>query len=98
MTSGTVKTRCLPVFCSVISSLYLSPSRTMSQSRSFNISLIRKPRLPSKTSAVAIRSLGRQPQKPSFIVCMISLYCSVVSATVFLFIMPSKAEKFVFSE
>ena len=50
------------------------------------ISLIRSPRFASSTSAVAIRSFGRQPQKPSFIVVIISMYCSVVRAVVFLFI------------
>ena len=59
------------------------------------MSLIRKPRFPSSTRAVAIRSFGRQPQKPSFMVVMISLYCSVVSAVVFLFMVPSRSEKFV---
>ena len=54
------------------------------------MSLIRNPKFPSSTSAVATRSLGRQPQKPSRMVVMISLYCSVVSAAVFLFILSSK--------
>jgi hypothetical protein len=53
------------------------------------MSLIRKPKFPSSTRAVAMRSLGRQPLNPSFMVCMISLYCSVVSALVFLFMVAS---------
>ena len=103
MTSGTVNTRRLPVFCSVISRRYLSPSRTISQGRSFNISLIRKPKFPSSTRAVAMRSLGRQPLNPSRMVWIISLYCSVVSAFVFLFMVASivkssffQAGKFVY--
>ena len=43
-----------------------------------------------------MRSFGRQPQKPLFIVVMISLYCSVVSAFVFMF-MGIPSEKFVIS-
>lgn len=66
--SGTVKTRFFFVFCSVISNLYLSPSLTISESRRLRISDILSPRFPSKTRAVAIRSLGRQPQNPSLMV------------------------------
>ena len=58
--------------------------------------MMRKPRFPSNTRAVAIRSFGRKPIKPAFIVVMISLYCSVVKAIVFLFIVPSRGVKFVF--
>ena len=47
---------------------------------------MRNPKFPSKTSAVAMRSLGRQPANPLRIVPIISLYCPVVSAAVFLFI------------
>ena len=38
-------------------------------------------------SAVAARGFGRHPVKPCFMVEMISLYCSVVRATVRLFIL-----------
>ena len=65
---GTVKTRFFFVFCSVISNLYLSPSLTISESRRLRISDILSPRFPSRTRAVAIRSLGRQPQNPSLMV------------------------------
>ena len=51
-------------------------------------------KLPSSTRAVAMRSFGRQSQKLLFIVVMISLYCSVVSAFGFMFIGTS-SEKFV---
>ena len=47
----------------------------------------------SRTRAVAMRSLGRNPAPPSFIVVIISLYCSVVRAVVFLFIASSKRKE-----
>ena len=83
--SGTVKNLTFPVFCSTMERRYLSPSLTISASRSFNISLMRKPRFASSMRAVAMRVFGRAPQNPSFMVWMISLYCSGVSAMVFMF-------------
>lgn len=49
------------------------------------MSEIRSPRLASSIRAVATAGLGRLPEKPFFIVEMISLYCCVVRAMVRLF-------------
>ncbi len=62
------------------------------------ISLILMPRFPSRTRAVAMRSLGLKQLPPSFIVVIISLYCSVVRAVVLLFMIPSKRKKVRISE
>ena len=50
-----------------------------------------QPQVPLQDQRCAILSLGRQPQNPSFTVCIISLYCSAVRAFVFLFIVASKS-------
>lgn len=82
--NGTVNTLFFPVFCSVISSRYLSPSRTISLRRSLRMSSIRIPRFASMTSAVATRSFGRKCSPPDLMVFIIFVYCSRVSAIVVL--------------
>ena len=73
------------VRCSICTGERVAGFKNLRTGKFEDYELIRKPKFPSNTRAVAARSLGRKKQLPSRIAVIISLYCSVVRAVVFLF-------------